>query len=123
MTEVRECGRYEQWIIFFLKAIAESAEDAVKTINKLAELRDKNAITIQCLGRARITAGRVFDYLQSHPIVDVTKTAQALDIVFNTAEASIKRLVKLGILIPTTNARRNRVFIYKDYLDILRRGT
>lgn len=123
LGEVREHGLYEKWIKFFLQAINESAEDAVKTIDELSALHDKNIHAIQSLGRARITAQRVFDYLQSHPIIDVNKTAQSLGVVFNTAATSIKRLAELGILEQTTNARRNRVFVYKDYLDILRRGT
>ena len=123
LTEVRERGQYEKWVKFFLQAIAESAEDAVRTINELSALHDKNSTAIQSLGRARITSSRVFKYLQSHPIVDIGKTAQDLNVVFNTAASAINRLEKLGILVQTTDARRNRVFIYKDYLDILKRGT
>lgn len=123
LTKAREQGQYEQWIKFFLKAIYESAEDAIKTIDELTALHDKNANVIQRLGRARINIGRVFEYLQSHPIVDIGKTAQALNIAFNTAASAIKRLEELGILVQTTNARRNRVFLYKDYVEILKRGT
>ena len=35
MSEVRNKNNYEQWIKFFLRAIKESSEDAVETINKL----------------------------------------------------------------------------------------
>nr|MCR5738466.1 Fic family protein [Lachnospiraceae bacterium] len=33
MTEVRKSGNYEQWILFFLRAIAETAEDAIDTVS------------------------------------------------------------------------------------------
>lgn len=123
LSEVREKGRYEQWIKFFLKAIDESAEDAVKTINELVALHDKNEAAVQALGRARINVQRVFDYLAACPIIEIKKTAEALSLSFNTVSAAINRLVGVGILEQTKGGRRNKIFSYKDYLDILRRGT
>lgn len=123
LSEVRDDGDFEQWIKFFLSAINESAQDAVQTIDELSALHDKNEASIQAIGRARINALRVFEYLEAHPIVDIGKTAEALKLSFNTVSTAIKRLIELGILTPTRNISRNRVFAYKDYLDILRRGT
>ena len=123
LSEVREKGRYEQWIKFFLKAIDESANDAVKTINELVALHDKNEAAVQSLGRARLNARRVFDYLAACPIIEINKTAEALGLSFNTVSAAINRLVDIGILEQTKGGRRNKIFAYKDYLDILRRGT
>lgn len=123
LSEVREKGRYEQWIKFFLKAIDDSANDAVQTINELIALHDKNEAAVQSLGRARINAQRVFDYLTAHPIIEINKTAEALNLSFNTVSAAIKRLISIGILEQTNSGRRNKIFAYKDYLDVLRRGT
>lgn len=123
MTEVREKGNYEQWGRFFLNAIIESATDAVKTIDELVTLHDKNMAVILSLGRAAKSAVLIFKYLESHPIIEIGKTAEALSISFNTVSDSIKRLVSAGILVQTSVASRNRTFAYKVYLDILRRGT
>ena len=43
LSEVRRTGNYEQWVKFFLLALAESAEDAVSAIDELVRLRDKTA--------------------------------------------------------------------------------
>ena len=56
MSEVRNKNNYEQWIKFFLRAIKESSDDAVETINKLFELHDKNIAIIEQMGRASKTA-------------------------------------------------------------------
>ena len=45
MTEVRHTGNYEQRILFFLRAVAASAEDAVDTIDQLHELHEKCCTT------------------------------------------------------------------------------
>lgn len=123
MTEVRSKGNYEQWIRFFLTAIFESSQDAIQTIDELTALHKKNETRIAKLGRARINAGAVFEYLEANPIIDIGKTAEALGLSFNTISAAVKRLQGLGILIQTENASRNRTFAYKEYLAILRKGT
>lgn len=123
MSEVRNKNNYEQWITFFLRAIKESSEDAVDAINKLSELHDNNISIIKQMGRASKTAREIFDYLEKNPIIDIKKTAEELSLAFSTVSASVKRLEECGILVQTNNANRNRVFAYKDYLEILRKDT
>lgn len=123
MTEVRTKGNYEQWVKFFLRAVAESAEDANETILQLKTLHEKNvALILQSLKRPA-NALRLFEYLEQNPIIDITKTANALDLSFNTVSNTINRLIELGILSANNNASRNRTFAYNDYLAILRKGT
>ena len=123
LTEVRGKGNYEQWVEFFLRAINESATDAIDTIDKLTALHDKNVGTIECMGRAAKTAMRVFTYLEMSPIIEIQKTAAALDMASNTVSGAVSRLSQAGILQKVNNISRNRIFAYSDYLDILRGGT
>lgn len=123
MAEVRTKGNYEQWIIFFLQAIMESAGDAASAIDELITLHDTNTSVISKLGRASKNTMLVFDYLESNPIIDIGKTAEALSITFNTASSAVRRLVDAGILVQTGGGGRNRTFAYEAYLDILRKGT
>lgn len=123
MTEIRTKGNYEQWVKFFLRAVAESAEDAIETILQLKTLHEKNvALILQALKRPA-NALRLFEYLEQNPIIDITKTANALNLTFNTVSNTINRLIELGVLSASNNASRNRTFAYNDYLDILRKGT
>lgn len=123
MTEVRTKGNYEQWIRFFLTAIKESAVDAIQTIDELTTLRQKNETIISEMGRAGKNTMLVFRYLESNPIIDIKKTADALEISFNTVSSAVKRLIDANILVQTKNASRNRTFAYAEYLDILKKGT
>ena len=54
---------------------------------------------------------------------DIKRSVAALGVSYNTAATAVKKLQELGILKETTNAARNRVFAYEDYLQILRQGT
>lgn len=123
MTEVRSKGNYEQWVKFFLQALAESAKDAISAIDELTALHDKNVDLIAGMGRASKNAMLVFRYLEANPIIEIGKTAEALGITFGTASNVVERLSSAGILEQTTTGRRNRTFAYKDYLAILRKGT
>lgn len=123
MTEVRAKGNYEQWVKFFLQALLESADDAIKTIDELSLLHDKNTNIIAKFGRASKNMMLVFHYLESNPIIEIQRTAETLGIAYNTVSGAVSRLADAGILEQTTNANRNRTFAYSEYLAILRRGT
>ncbi len=123
MNEVRSKGNYEQWIKFFLEAVYESAKDAVETIDKLTSLHNNYCLKIEGLGRRTKNAMRVFEYLESNPIIEIQKTAKELDIAFNTMSSIVKDLISIGVLEQTSTQSRNRTFAYKEYLEILKEGT
>jgi len=123
MGEVRENGDYEQWVRFFLEAMAESAEDALKTIGELSSLHDANMAKMGKFGRQGASAKLILSYVEEHPIITIKKAAEDLGLAFNTASSAVMRLVGEGILEKTSNKSRNRAFSYKAYLDILSKGT
>ena len=70
-----------------------------------------------------INAMRVFEYLEANPIIEIQKTARELDIAFNTISSIVKDLIGIGVLEQTSTQSRNRTFVYKEYLEILKEGT
>ena len=123
MTEVRRKGNYEQWTRFFLQAVTESAEDAVQTIDRLTELHDKNLALLELPGRQTETLKKLFRYLEGNPIIEVKKTAAALDTSYNTVARAIVVLMEKGILEQTNKAGKTKIYAYSAYLDILRKDT
>ena len=123
MSEVRAKGDYEQWVCFFLEALYECAADSIQTINRLSELHKTNESRIESLGRSAKNVLRIFTYIEKNPIINITMTAQELNLSFNTASAGITKLIDLKILVSSDKSERNRTFYYKDYLDILKSGT
>ena len=123
ISEVRRSGNYEQWVRFFLEAVRAAASDALNSISRLSALHDRSVSLLPPSSRKTDQARRLFDYLEEHPIIDIRRTAQVLGISYNTATSAVLRLVSLGILQETTGGARNRIFVYQEYLDILREGT
>lgn len=125
MMEVRKSGNYEQWIRFFLQAFVESADDAIVTIDKLKALHEKSfALLLTKIPKRQLeNAGKLFTYLEANPIIDITKTAQQLNLAYNTTSRLISAFIKLGLLRQTNTKNKNRVYAYEEYLQILRKGT
>ena len=123
MTEVRNKGNYEQWIKFFLRAVAESAEDAIITVNELHKLHEENYAKLEALGRAKTNAIKLFEYVEQNPIIETQKTADALGLSYNTVATAIKNLCTLDILVKSKGETRSKTFSYAAYLDILKKGT
>ena len=124
MTQVRRTGDYEQWISFFLQAFADSAEDAIHTIDRLTELHDKNLKLFDALTkRQRTSALKVFANLESNPIIDIQKTATALEMSYNTVAKVVSILIDDGILEQTDKSGKAKIYSYIEYLNILRKYT
>ena len=123
ISEVRRSGNFEQWIRFFLEAVSKAASDSLESISRLSDLHDKNLGKLPKTTRSKDNLRAVFDYIEQYPIIDIKRTAKELDISYNTVATAVKKLVELGILLETTNAARNRVFAYEEYLGILRKDT
>ena len=123
ISEVRRSGNYEQWVAFFLEAVSAAAKDSLATVEKLSELHDRNSGKLPITTRTNDNVRRVFDYIEQYPIIDIKRTAAALEVSYNTVSAAVGKLVHVGILKETTNAARNRVFAYEEYLKILRKDT
>ena len=124
MTEVRRTGDYEQWVTFFLQAFAESADDAIQTIDKLTALHDKNLSLLDDISsRQRPNVLKVFTYLEANPIIDIQKTATALTLSYNTVAKVVALLQEKGILKQTDKAGKAKIYSYDEYLNILRKDT
>ncbi|MCD8118612.1 MAG: Fic family protein [Lachnospiraceae bacterium] len=125
MSEVRRTGDYEQWVRFFLRAVAASAEDAIQTIDQLSALHNSNRqlVTDSFGTRSVKNAMQLFSYLEQNPIIDIQKTAAALNMAYNTAARYVADFCRLGILLENTKRTKARVYSYEQYLKILREDT
>ncbi len=124
MTHVRKTGDYEQWIIFFLEALADSASDAIQTIDKLTILHSNNIAKFNNLSeRQRSSVLKVFDYIETNPIIDIQKTASALNLAYNTVSKIVILLIEKGILKESDKIGKAKIYSYYEYLNILRKHT
>ena len=124
MTQVRKTGDYEQWVMFFLQALSDSAGDAIQTIDALTALHNQSVAKLGAFSKRQQTnLLKLFAYIETNPIIDIQKTAAALELSYNTVSKMVTILVDEGILRQTDKAGKAKIYSYADYLDILRKDT
>lgn len=124
MTQVRKTGDYEQWVMFFLQALSDSAGDAIQTIDALTALHNQSVAKLGAFSKRQQTnLLKLFAYIETNPIIDIQKTATALGLSYNTVSKMVTILVAEGILRQTDKAGKAKIYSYADYLDILRKDT
>lgn len=122
LQRVRLEGDWEGWLRFFLTGIAETAEQATTTAQKLWTLFDQDRQRIQAQGKIAGTALRVHDLLQQRPIVSITAACKALELTHPAVNKSLKKLENMGIVREITGKQRNRLYLYESYLNVLNEG-
>jgi len=115
LMAVRDSGDWEGWTRFFLRGVAETAEEATDTVRAILALREGHIRAIQDDGLG-MNAMRLHDVLLEQPYLTVSMAAERLGITFVTANKLIERFTELDMLFEITGRRRNRVFSYAPYL-------
>jgi Fic family protein len=119
LDKVRAEGDWEAWVDFFLKGVAETAHSASLTARKLADCYQEDLARVQKLGRSGGKASGALGCFRKRPILDIKGVAAALDTNFPAATRAVQALVEQGILREATGKARNRVFVYRRYIEIL----
>ena len=123
LQRVRTKGDWEKWLQFFLTAVKETSEQASDTANILMKHAKLDRQKIQSIGRASGSALRVHNAFLQRPLASISKICELTGLWTTSVTSSIKHLEKLGIVKEVTGKRRNRLFCYSDYIQILNEGT
>lgn len=122
LQNVRLTGDFESWIKFFLKGVEETSNIAVMTAKNIMTLFEQDSYAVEnCMPCSTATMS-IYKYLQKHPITNTTKIKEDCNISLPTIIRNMKHLEYLGIVQEITKKERNKIFIYKKYLEILNDG-
>ncbi len=122
LNAVRREGDFESWLVFFLDGVRQTADSAVSTAQRLKALFDTDRERIKTHGRRADSALRVHDALTARPLASIPELTSRTGLSFPAASASVDLLGTLGIVRELTGKRRNRIFVYDEYLAILSEG-
>jgi Fic family protein len=123
LSRVRTEGDWEGWLAFFTEGVIQTANNAVTTAKRLADLIQADRDHIRALGRRGATALQVHDALQREPVTTITRLAQRTGLSVPGATAAIERLSRLNLIQEVTGRQRGRVFTYAPYVALLGEGT
>jgi Fic family protein len=123
LQRVRLQGDWEGWLRFFLQGVFETAQQAVESARTVRDLFEQDRERIGRLGRIAGSCLQLHRRLQQKAIVNIPDSARELEINRTTISNCIRRLQELGIVREITGQRRNRLFVYDRYVQILSEGT
>jgi Fic family protein len=123
LNNVRLTGDWEAWLDFFAEAVIVTATQVVETTQQLLDLTNQDRDKIVGLGRAASSALQIHRVLMEHPIATSGWLVEKTGITPATVNKALGHLERLGIVKELTAQKRNRLFSYAGYIEIMNRGT
>lgn len=117
LNAIRVDGDWEGWIRFFLRGVAETAEEATGTARAILALRERHQGVVAEQGWGA-NALRLVDILFQRPLINIVLTQELLGVTYPTASRVIDHLVSIGYLEEITGRKRDRIFRYTPYVEI-----
>jgi len=114
---------WEAWVEFFLEGVTETAEETIISTKRIVALFDEDRTKIKTLKRAMPGALKAFEYLQRKVLVTIPNLAHAMKVSQPTATAALKNLEELGIVKEVSGKKRDKLFSYEAYLNIIAQDT
>lgn len=119
LSAVRTDGDWEGWVGFFLDGVETAATDAERGIVAMASLINADRKRLLAAPRVGAVALRLFELLPLMPRFTIEQARQKLDTTFPTATAAVRLLQDLGLLSELTGQKKNRLFSYAAYVELL----
>ncbi len=123
LSEVRMSGNWEVWLDFFAEAVIKTANQAVDTTRQLTDLSKEDRDKIKGLGRAAFSTLQIHRALLERPISTAGWLVKKTTISPATVNKSLHHLESLGIVSELTGRKRNRLYSYTRYIEIMNYGT
>ncbi len=121
LMRTRTHNDIQQWLRFFLEGVRQTSENSIETFKKIISLKIRlDETEIIKLGKKIKIAQQLLQYLYGQPIVDSGDVADILQVNSSTALRLIDDFINLGILQEQTGYRRNRIFVFAEYLNLFK---
>lgn len=119
LSAVRTEGDWEGWVSYFLEGVAVAAADAERSIIDVASLIASDRKRLLASPKAGPIAYRLFEQLPMMPRFSVELARQRLETTFPTANSAVNLLTDLGIVTELTGQKKNRIYSYQAYVELL----
>ena len=121
LSAIRSHGDWEAWVQFFLDGVASAASQAEGNIIQTASLIAADRKHLLQQPKASPLSYRLFELLPMMPRFTAEHVRQQLQTPFPTASAAIRSLQDAGIVTELTGQKKNRIYSYQAYVELLSR--
>ena len=123
LMRVRTEGVWEDWVKFFLKGVSETSEEAIGTAREIIVLKENIITKLHENSISSVYAIKLIDLLFDTPLVGVPYVTEKLNMSKQSANELVKRFEKINVLREITGKQRYKRYIFRDYIEIIARGT
>jgi len=121
LTRVRTHNNMLQWIKYFLVGVEKTAANAVDTLSKVIQLKNDLESQINSgFGRRSNSALLLLNILFRNPVTTIENAAKKCSLSYKAANDLVRIMHEKNIVDEMTGQSRNRIFIFKPYLDIFK---
>jgi len=108
------------WLRFFLIGVQDTAERSIGVFKAILELKERieREIMPQFHKRRQANAQLLMRTLYQRPVVNIKLIRDILNVQTNTASSLINDFVQFRILNEVTGYKRNRFFVFTEYLQL-----
>lgn len=114
---VSERGAWNDWLEYFLLGVARMSEDALSRATRINQLLAQWQRKVS--GESTNNPLRLVELVGANPFITTKGASETLGIAFTTAQRTIERLERVGIVKQVGEAKRGRVYCARELLDIL----
>ncbi|WMP18870.1 Fic family protein [Thiothrix lacustris] len=123
LMAVRQGNHMREWLLFFLHGVAETAQSSIAVFKSILRLKERieREVLPRFSVRRQDNAQQLMRHLYRKPIMDVKAVTEMLGTTPNTASSLVEDMVSYGVLAEITGQRRNRLFVFREYLALFTR--
>lgn len=120
LQEVRTKGSWEEWIIYMLEGIEQTATKQVQLINDIKELMDKTKEKLKS-ELSKIYSKDLLEVLFIHPYTKIDMLVDNLGMTRQTASKHLKELETIGLL-EEKKIKNSKFYINKELFTMLQKA-
>ena len=120
LQEVRTKGSWEEWIIYMLEGIEQTATKQVQLINDIKELMDNTKEKLKS-ELPKIYSKDLLEVLFIHPYTKIDMLVDNLELHRDTASKHLKAMEKIGIL-NSLQIKNTRFYVNVKLFELLQKG-
>jgi Fic family protein len=119
LNAVRSSGDYERWIDFFAEALRHSAQVAVETGQRITKVFAEDRTQLRTVPRVAGNLLLTQEALQAKPVTTIAALTKATGLTTPTVTSALRELETRNIIKETTGRARDRIFVYRRYMEAL----
>ncbi len=119
LLNISQKSAWLEWVRFYLIGVIQQSTEAIENIRKLMQLRSSFQDKLKN-NKASGNAILLVEKLFANPFLSIPTAAKYLELTYPAAKNTVENLVRMGILEEVGSRQRNKLYVARHILKVLR---